>query len=188
MRPFSFILIAFCCALPFASRAQDTTNAPKTEIENFELQTGTVIVKGLDEIGSVTTSAGVVSVRCKESIDENSGRREYGVGVALVSDQLRGFLVVDYDELNPLIHGLDFLGKINYDVTTMPSFDATFATKSGLVIAAHSQRREGGIQNFLQFADTPRIPLTSVQFAQFQTLISQAKTSLDALKNKNSTP
>ncbi|HEY3932245.1 MAG TPA: hypothetical protein VGM58_07730 [Verrucomicrobiae bacterium] len=188
MRKFCVVLIVACCSLAFTSRAQDTTNAPKTEIENFELQTGTVIVKGLGEIGSVTTSAGVISVRCKESIDENSGRKEYGIGVALASNQLHGFLVVDYDELDSLIRGLDFLGKITFDATTMPSFDATFATKSGLLIAAHSEQRQGAIQDFLQFADTPRIPLTSVQFAQFQNLITQAKASLDALKNKNSMP
>jgi hypothetical protein len=184
MRKFYFILIAICCSLAFASHAQDATNAPKTEIENFELKPDTVIVKGLGEIGSVTTSAGVISVRCKESIDETSGLKEYGVGVALASNQLHGFLVVDYDELDSLIRGLDFLGKITYDATALPSFDATFNTKSGLLIAAHSEQRQGAIQDFLQFADTPRIPLTSVQFTQFQNLISHAKTSLDALKNK----
>lgn len=188
MRPIYFSLIVLCSSLAMTVCAQDTNNLPKTEIENFELQTGTVIVKGFGEIGSITTGAGVVSVRCKESIDENSGQREYGVSVALTSDQLHGFLVVDYDELDSLIHGLDFLGKITYDVTAMPSFDAKFATKSGLLIAAHSERRQGGIQTFLQFADTPRIPLTSDQFAQFQNLIKQAKASLDALKNKNSSP
>lgn len=184
MRKFYVVLITVFCSFAFAARAQDTNNAPKTEIENFELQTGTVIVKGLGEVGSVTTSAGVISVRCKESIDENSGLKEYGIGVALASNQLRGFLVVDYDELDSLIRGLDFLGKITYNVTAMPSFDATFTTKSGLLIAAHSEQRQGAIQDFLQFADTPRIPLTSVQFSQFQNLISQAKASLDSLRNK----
>jgi hypothetical protein len=188
MRPLYFSLIVVCGSLALTVCAQNTNDLPKTEIENFELQTGTVIIKGYGEIGSVTTSAGVVSVRCKESIDENSGQKEYGLGVALVSNQLHGFLVVDYGELDSLIHGLDFLGKINYDVTTMPSFDVKFATKSGLLIAAHSERRQGGIQTFLQFADTPRIPLSSEQFAQFQNFIRQAKASLDALRNKNSSP
>ena len=120
MLKFYAVLIVICCSLASVSRAQDTTNAPKTEIENFELQTGTVIVKGLGEIGSVTTSAGVISVRSKESIDENSGLKEYGISVALASNQLHGFLVVDYDELDSLIRGLDFLGKITYSVTAMP--------------------------------------------------------------------
>lgn len=184
MRPLSFFLIVLCGALALEARAQDTTNAPKTEIENFEMQPGTVIVKGLGETGSITTSAGVISVRCKESSDESSSRKEYGISVVLASDQLHGFLVVDYDELDSLISGLDYLGKITYDVTALPSFDATFTTKSGLRIAAHSERRQGTIQIFLQFAGAPRIPLSSVQFGQFQNLIGQAKASLDALKNK----
>ena len=45
MRPLHFFLIVLCGSLAFAARAQDTTNAPKTEIENFELQTGTVAEK-----------------------------------------------------------------------------------------------------------------------------------------------
>jgi hypothetical protein len=188
MRPLHFFLIVLCSAFAFAARAQDATNAPATEIENFELETGVVIVKGFGQLGSMTTSAGVVSIRCKESANITTGRKEYGIAVALASNQVHGFLVVDYDELEPLLRGLDFLAKINYDVTTMPSFDTTFATKSGLLIAAHSEQRQGTIQTFLQFADTPRIPLTSVQFSQFQNLITQAKASLDALKNKNSSP
>jgi hypothetical protein len=60
MLKFCVVLIVTCCSFASVSYAQDTTNAPKTEIENFELQTGTVIVKGLGEIGSVTTSAGSV--------------------------------------------------------------------------------------------------------------------------------
>jgi len=188
MRPLYLLLITLCSSLALTAGAQDTNNAPKTEIENFESQTGVVIVKGLGEIGSMTTSAGVVTVRCKESIDEDSGHREYGIGVALASNQLHGFLVVDYDELDPLIRGMDFLSKITYDVTSLPSFDATFTTKSGLLIAAHSERRQGSIQDFLQFADTPRISLSSDQFAQFQSLIEQAKKTLDALQSKNSSP
>lgn len=184
MRPLPFVLIILCGSLALAARAQDTNTAPKTEIENFEQQPDTVIVKGLGEVGSITTDAGVVSVRCKESIDETSGHAEYGIGVALASDQLHGFLVVDYDELDALMSGLDYLGKINYKATALPSFDAAFTTKSGLCIAARSESRQGAVQTFLQFAGTPRIPLSSVQFTQFQNLITQAKASLDALKNK----
>jgi hypothetical protein len=73
---------------------------------------------------------------------------------------------------------------MTYDATALPSFEATFTTKSGLRIVAHSDKRQGGIQAFLQFGDSPRIPLASDQSHKFQNLIAQAKTSLDALKNK----
>jgi len=180
--------MAGCCAFVFAARAQESTNLPPTEIENFELQTDAVIVKGFNEVGTISTSAGVVSVRCKQSANTATGRVEYGITVGLVTSDTRGALVVDYDELDALLNGMTFLGRITYDVTPMPSFDAALTTKSGLRIAAHSERRQGGIQTFLQFEDSPRIPLSSDQFSQFQSLIQQAKSSLDLIRSKTSSP
>jgi hypothetical protein len=184
MTKFCLILIAACCSLAFASLAQDTTNTPKTEIENFEMQTGTVIVKGFGQAGSMTTGAGIISMRLKESIDVGHGRKQYGAVVELAANQQRELLIVDYDEMDSLLNGIDYLAKITYNATALPGFDAAFTTKSGLRISAHSERREGGIQAFLQFGDAPKIPLASDQLAQFQNLIAQAKSSLDALKDK----
>ena len=171
-----------------AAQAQYSTNAPATEIENFELRTDAVIVKGFSEVGTINTTAGVVTIRCKQSTEATTGQTDFGITVGLTSNDGHGYLVVDYDELDALLNGMSFLSRINYDVTPMPSFDATFTTKSGLRLAAHSERKQGGIQTFLQFADTPRIPLSSDQFTQFQNLIMQAKSNLDLLKNKGSTP
>jgi hypothetical protein len=181
MRKFSLILIAIC-SFAFASRAQDT-NALKTEIGNFEARTGAVIVKGFGEIGSVTAGAATISVRCKESADAGSGRKEYGVAIAFAENQRSEISFVDYDEMDSLLAGIDYLSKITYSVTSLPSFEATYTTKSGLRIIAYSPRREGGIQTFLQYNDSPRIALTSDQMAQFESLIGQAKGSLDALRN-----
>ncbi|HTV62880.1 MAG TPA: hypothetical protein VMH30_09965 [Verrucomicrobiae bacterium] len=188
MRPFQLLLVAGCCAFALAARAQESTNAPATKIENFELQTDTVIVKAFSPIGTINTSAGVVSVRCKQSIDATTGRALYGISVGLTADQLHGFLVVDYDELDALLGGLDYLNKISYDVTPLTAFDAAFTTRSGLRIAAHSERREGGIAIYLQFEGAPRIPLSSDQFSQFQSLIVQAKAALDLIRNRASPP
>jgi hypothetical protein len=137
----------------------------------------------------MTTSAGMVSIRCKESVNVNIGRRQYGLGVALEENASnREVLIVDYDELEPLLSGLDYLSNIGHGATAMPAFDAAFTTKSGLRIAAHSDRVQGGIQNFLQFGSEPRIPLTADQFTQFRNLIAQAKATLDTVQQKNSAP
>jgi hypothetical protein len=186
MRSICFILIGLCGVLVLNAGAQNSTNAPATEIENFELQTDTVIVKGFGQTGSVTTDDGVISVRCKESHDVTTGRKLYGISVALDSNQVHGFLVVDYDELNALINGLNFLSTISYDVTPLPSFDASFVTRSGLRIGAHSERRQGTIELYMNFSGSAKVTLTSDQFAQFQSLINQAKISLDVIRGKNS--
>jgi hypothetical protein len=190
MRPTLFILIALCSALPLMSQGQYliVTNGPATEIENFEQHPDAIMVKGFGEIGSVSTEGGTVSVRCKESNNVTVDKKLYGISVALEANGGHGSLVVDYDELDGLLRALDFLGKISYQVTPMPGFDASFTTRSGLRIGAHCDRRQSAIQLYLQFEDTERIPLNPDQFTQYQNLINSAKTSLDAMRSKNSSP
>lgn len=171
--------------LPLAATAQCSTNCPATEIENFELQTDAVIVKGVSEIGSVATEAGSVFVRCKESDNVTSGQKQYAIVISIEDNQSRTALFVDYDELDALIRAMDFLSKVTFNVTTMPAFDATITTRSGFCAGAHSQRRQGNIQLFFQFAGTVRVPVTPDQFAQLQSLIVHAKTALDTARSKN---
>jgi hypothetical protein len=182
MRQFCIILIAVC-SMAFAARAQDSTNAPKTEIELFEEQTGRVIIKGFSDLGSVNTGAGVITVRCKESVDAVNGRKQYGIAIKFAgNDRSSERLVIDYDEINSLISSMDYLGKITYDATSLPGFEAVYSTKSGLRIVAYSVRRQEGIQDFLQFGDSLRISLASDQMAQLEGLLGQAKTTLDSLR------
>jgi hypothetical protein len=181
MHKFCVVLIAAGCALAFAARAQDT-NALKTEIGIFESQTGVVIIKGFGPVGSVSTGAAVISVRCKESSSAATGHKDYGIAVVIDVNQWRGLAIVDYNELDSLLNGMDFIGKITYGVTSLPGFEATFTTKSGLELIAFGNKQQGGIRTFLQYDDSPRISLTSEQWTQLANLIAQAKTSLDSLR------
>lgn len=183
MRTFCIVLIAACCLPVFVSRAQDT-NAPKTEIEVFEAQTNAVIVKGFSQTGSMSVGTAVISVRCKESVNVNTGRKVYGLAVDFTEgNQPRERLFVDYDEIDSLLNGINYLVKITYDVTPLPGFEACYSTKSGLRVVAYSSRRQGGIQTFLQYSDHPRMALTSDQMTQFHGLIGQAKDTLDSIRN-----
>jgi hypothetical protein len=181
MRKFCVVLIAAGCVLAFAAHAQDT-NALKTEIGIFESQTGVVIVKGFGPVGSVSTGAAIVSVRCKESSSAATGHKDYGIAVEIEVNQRRGLAIVDYDELDSLLNGMDFIGKITYGVTALPGFEATFTTKSGLQLIAFGNKQQGGIRTFLQYDDGPRIPLASDQWTQLAKLIEQAKATLDSLR------
>jgi hypothetical protein len=180
MRKFSIVLIAAVGALTFAARAQDT-NALKTEIGLFESQTGVVIIKGFGVVGSITTGAADISVRCKESTSAATGHKDYGLAVVMAANQWQGVALADYDELDALINAMDYLGKMTYNVTSLPGFEATFSTKSGLRLIAHGDKREGGIRTFVQYNDGPRILLASDQWAQLAKLIQQAKATLNSL-------
>src|SRR5579871_3124976 len=114
------------------SRAQDT-NVPLTNIEAFEAQTGTVIVKVSVLIGTVSGDTGTVSVRCKESTLPGSGQKEYGVAIELKEgSHPEDTTFIDYDELNSFLAGVDYLSKANHAITSLPNFDVLYRTGGGL--------------------------------------------------------
>ena len=173
-------------AMPMpAIRAQET-NPPPTILETFEAQVGTVLIKGSGQIGSVSAQAGLVSVKCKESKDARTGRKESGIAVGLKAGDLpEDTTIIDYDELDSFLYGIDYISRVDYTVTPLPSFDAVYTTRGGLRIVAHSSnKRPGTIQAALQSGHIPgaRVLLAPDQLAQFQALVQQAKAKLDSLR------
>ena len=108
--------------------------------------------------------------------------------VANCSDENGRFLrlLVDDDELDGLTDAVGRLATIKgEDVTSLPGFEASFSTKAGLRVIAHSDRANGAVLTHLQFEDSPRIPLSSVQIQQLGVLLQQGRKKLDALKAGN---
>ena len=177
------ILVLLLAAIgTFAVSAQDT-NSLKTDIGVFEARTSVVIVKGYGPIGSGGVRGGGISGRLKETTDVSIGQKTHGLAIQITGNPFpRERILVDDNEIDALLSGLNYLIKINYDVTTLPGFEASYTTKAGLRVIANSVRREGTVQTFLQFDDQPRIALSSVQIKQFYGLIAEARKNLDALK------
>jgi hypothetical protein len=155
---------------------------PATKLEALEASSGTVIVKGVTLIGSVSTSNGTVTVVCKLDTDAGAGRKESGIridiGLSGLNEEKR---VIDYDELDSLLRAIDSLSKVDWTVTPLSSFNAVYATKSGFRITASGPRRLGIIEYSLAAGEpAKRIMLTQAQLAQFSALIAQAKRTLDS--------
>ena len=184
MNKSSLILLAMFGALVLSAPAQDT-NALKTDLGVFETRTGTVLVKGFTQTGMLTVGTEVITVYCKESTDISAGRK--ADGLALVLSGNRPFhkrILVDYDEISPLLDGINYLNKITYDVTPLTSFDASFSTKSGFTVAAYSSQRQGTIQESLEYGDEFKVLVTPYQMMQLSQLIGQAKQNLDTLRSQ----
>jgi hypothetical protein len=187
MQSMTIVLMALVGWLAFAGnlRAQDT-NAPRTNLEAFEAQTGTVIVRGSALIGTIEGQTGIVSVRCKESVQPGVGAKEYGIAVELEEgNHLEDVTTVDYEELDSFLNGLDSLGKANHTVTPLPNFDVLYTTGGGLRVDVYtSNKRSGAIQAALQSSrvNKTRVLLTVDQLAHFKSLVQQAKSRLDQLR------
>jgi hypothetical protein len=186
MNKLKILLVATLCALAGAATAQDTsaTNVFTTQIAQFEARTGVVLVKGVGQIGTLPLGTVQLTVRYKQTIDVNSGEKIHGLAIELESSQFgRDWILVDDDEVDSLLNGVNYLAKINFDVTPLPGFEATYTTKAGLRVIADSVRKEGGVLNYLQFGDSPRISLSAVQMTQFYGLIQEGRKNLDAVKS-----
>ena len=182
MNKFTIVLAGIICSLTWAGSAQDT-NSLKTQIGLFENRTGSVVIKAISPVGSVMAGGQEIAVRVKETTDVSVGQTIYGLGVDIAGGPgQRDRIYVDDDEIDPLLSAINYLIKIKYDVTTLPSFEASFTTKAGLRVIAHSIRREGSIQHSLQYADGPRILLNTMQLSQLYGLIEQGRKNLEALK------
>jgi len=164
----------------------EDTNAPKTKLEAFEAQTGVTIVKGSVLIGAVNAENGVVSIRCKESKDARTGRKESGLAIEVKEGEIQAdTTIIDYDELDSFLDAIDYVSKVDYRVTALPFFDVIYTTKAGLRIAAYSSTRSPGtIQAALHSNHIlhTRVLLSPQQLARFQSLIQESKTKLDSLR------
>ena len=166
-----------------------TTNywplVPQTKLEGFETNTGTVVLKATTPIGNVTTGSGELSVMCRQITDLGTGRREFGVVITFAENSRPDEMcLIDYDELDSLEDGLDYLNKVDSSVTALPSFEAVYTTKGGFRIGAYGDRSNGslgfGARNIRLLA--PPLRLSRAQVGQLRSVLHQARTKLDSLR------
>jgi hypothetical protein len=187
MRRISIVLVAIAgwSLLAGVARAQDT-NVPLTKIEMFEYQTGSIIVRGSMLVGTMSAQTGTVSVRAKESAEPGLGAKEYGIAVGLQEGgRPEDTTMVDHDELDSFLSGIDYIRKANPSMTPLPDYDVGYTTRGWLRLVVYTSiKRPGTTQIALQsgHSNRSRILLSSDQLAEFQNLIRQAKTKLDSLR------
>jgi hypothetical protein len=190
MRRFMTVLVAVAggSLLIGLACAQETNGCllvPATKLEAFETNTDTVIIKATAPIGTVQGNGGDVSVRCREITDEGTGHRESGIVVDIaLGGAVEAGLLIDYDELDSLLDGIEYLGKLDWSVTPLPDFQAAYATKGGFRADAHGSRRTGNIEFDVRNMrlSAPKLALSRDQLGQLRSLVEQAKEKLDSLR------
>jgi hypothetical protein len=158
--------------------------APATMLEEIESSPSQLIVKSTAPVGVVYFNGGGVSATCKEDFLPASGRKEQGLQLDVqLQNQPADRAILDYDELDPFIDALDYLTKINWTVTSLGSFDASYTTKAGFRIAAYSSKRSGQIQYSIRSPRMSRsVTLAPDQWSQFRAVLDQARGKLTTLR------
>jgi hypothetical protein len=182
----TLVFTFFLCAVG-AARAQETNSYPKSRLEIFEERTGAVLIRGTDEIGSVAGKVGGVTVKCRETRDAGTNQREFGVIVTVVqAEGLEDTTYVDYDELDALIRNLDYVSKVDWSVTSLSHFEASYTTRSGLKVATYSSNRTRTIEAVVLSNRHVRSRsfMTVGQLSQFRVLLEQAKAKIELIQKE----
>ena len=167
--------------------AQETNSYPKSRLEVFEERTGAVLIRGTDEIGAAPGKIGGVTVKCRETRDAGTNQREFGVIATVVqADGLEDTTYVDYDELEALIRNLDYVSKVDWSITSLSHFEASYVSRSGLKVATYSSRRTGMIEAVVLSNRLVRSRsfMTIAQLSQLRVLLEQAKGRIELIQKE----
>ena len=186
--PLRILSTMFVCSIvSHSSPAQVAVPAlppPATKLESFSTNTSTLILKGNAEVGSIYVGSVVVSVRCREITDMTSGHKEQGIVVAITGRNAgKDTLLIDYDEIVPLLNAMDYLGNVQFSVTPLDTYDVEYTTKGGFRVAALGNRLTGRTQYSVRDAraDVTSIPFSSQDMTRLKGFIGLAKAKLDSL-------
>lgn len=179
------LLANFACAQE--AKVDATATAPKTKLEAFEHQTGSVIIRGFTTVGSVHgVYGGTASVEAREFTNATTGKREFGIVVEVkeagrLERESRSY--VDFDEVEPLLHGIDYVLKVERSVTKLADFQADYHTKGDLTITTFSSG-EGGVNAAITAGRIGSVDVivTKGDLQQFRDLVAAAKAKLDELR------
>ena len=191
MRKLSAIIIATLSAfIAFPLHSQETNVCqlpPPTKLEAFEAKTGIVQVQGSAHMGTIPVKLGVVSVKCREVQEPSTGLRESGLVISVKeNDQLEDTNVVDYDEIDSLLGGINYISRADHSVSPLPHFEAVYRTRALLQISTYSSKRTGTIESAIQSSRISRATalLSLEDLAKLRVLIEQSKAKLDALRKE----
>ena len=178
------LLFAVACAAQ-APQPSPTPEEFQTRLESLMTEVGTVIVKGYTRVGSMNGSRGVAYFTAWEVTDARTGRREQGVGVEITDTTATSRpdfderAYIDYDELEPLLQGIDYMMKLNDKVTKLARYEAQYRTRGGLVLVSFNTP-SGYVTAISTYGGRrPRFVLRPTGLAEFRNLLESAKDALD---------
>lgn len=91
---------------------------------------------------------------------------------------------IDYDEIEPLIQGLDFISKAKSDITKLTEFEATYKTKGTFSISTYSSSGSIKVAVTSGYIRPVTAFISLEQLGKLRTTIVEAKQKLDSSTKK----
>ena len=157
----------------------------KTQLEAFGKQTGAVIIKGYSTLGAVSGS-GDISVDCIELTNASTGIKQLGIVIEVKESgrlERSESSFIDYDEIDSLIKGIDYISKVTSKATDLEDFEAIYKTKGDLAVVLfsfNSGKTGAAVRTGYIGAVTAFISVEKL--GELRALIMQAKQKLDSIR------
>jgi hypothetical protein len=187
-----FVLSGFVVAASISSAQQvpqkDSQAAtPATKLEAFSAKTGVVVIRGYTTVG-VLKGMGAVTVDAREFRDAaNLKLRVTGLSIEVKESgslERESTSFIDYDEIDSLLQGIDYISKANAGITPMKNFEVEYKTKGDFaVITFNSQSGIGVAVSSGRFTKT-KAYFKLADLPQLRTLIQNGKADIDAQGTK----
>lgn len=181
------LLAAGACAAQQSPPPEPTPEEFPTRLEAALEKTGAVIVKGTTAVGSLVGLRGAASITCWEILDAGTGLRDYGVSVSIREGEPRESeetAFVDYDELGPLVGGLEDILKLESSATKLARFEAQYRTRGGLSVFRFNTPGGYGAAVSIGGRRGPRLVLRPTGLVEFRDLLESARDILDEARRK----
>jgi len=171
-----------------AEKLKDSIPKAKTKLEQFSAKVGVVLIRGFHKIGSAqglyNTS---VNVESKEFTNVTDGTKQYGITIEVFKENgkydKKHTTYIDFDEIDSLVKGIEYISKVKPSVTKLENFQADYKTKGDLkistfssgerVMAAVTSGNIGGVAAYYNIEN----------LIEIKTLIIKARDKIKAIKS-----
>jgi len=182
----AFVIFVVAVFIPYIAIAEEASEKPKTKLEAFQSQTGSVIIKGYTEIGegivSIEPSGSILQVRAMEFKSAETQKSMSGIVMEItgvsrnnITGSSRSF--IDYDEIENLLKGLDYISEASADVTKHSSFEVKYSTRGNFSATTFNDSK-GNIKAAIEVGHiSTHLPMN--KFSEFKSLISKAKSKIE---------
>ena len=159
---------------------------PRTNLEEFEGRVETVLIKGYTYVATLNARNGSARIRAVEIRDAGNSTRTSGVEITTTESTQTPVDVrslIDYEEIDPLIRGLDAVARADDSITKLTHFEVRYRTRGDFEILVFKQTT-GGIAAAVEsgFFERSRLLLTLDDLTKLRWMILQAKARLDEIK------
>ncbi len=185
-------LFVFACALSLKAQQVATLPLePRTKLETLEQRIGAVIIKGYSDIGSLEGRNGTLEVESHEFTDAATGRKEYGLRIIVRTTpraeraETEESAYVDYDEIEPLLKGLDRIGKTDRSSTQLSNFEARYRTRGDFEVTLFNNPRESDtLAATCGYYSRSTVYFRITDLDKLKGLIIEGRNKIDAIKQK----